>query len=72
MEGIPFRRYTTHRILRLTRSAVVVAGLLLAAAAPVATVEATTSTDLVYADGQRYLMNTPYALLASNAGLIQN
>lgn len=58
-----------HRILRLTRVAGVVAGLLVAVAGPVATVEAGNATDLVYADGQTYLMNTPHAMTASNAGL---
>lgn len=58
-----------HRILRLTRVVFVVAGLLVAATGPVATVEAATSTDLVYADGQTYVMNTPHARSASNAGL---
>jgi hypothetical protein len=69
MDAIPFRRCTMHRIPRFTRIAGVVAGLMMAAAGPVAPVEAATSSDLAYADGQTYVMDTPHAMPASNPGL---
>jgi|SRR5579859_1211801 len=58
-----------HCILRVTRVAAVAAGLLVAAAGPVMTVTAATSTDFVYADSHTYVMNAPHAMSASNAGL---
>jgi hypothetical protein len=58
-----------HRILRATRVAMVTAGLLIAATGRMATVEAATATDLVYADGHTYVMATPHAMAASNPGL---
>jgi hypothetical protein len=58
-----------HRILRATRVAAVAAGLLLAVAGPVTTVEAAISSDPVYADGATYVMVTPHVMPASNAGL---